>query len=114
MTQDQIVARRNAINALIDSAGATFLAIEFKKLDGELRTIQVQLPKAKFEVVGEAASESRQQAVATRKANNPHLRNLWDVAKAAFRSVNLDTVLAVTVRGTRYEVGQIELVALAA
>lgn len=114
MTEAQIIARRDQINGLIDSAGSTFLAIEFIKDDGTLRTIQVQLPVAKFKVVGDEAAEHRQRAVATRKVNNPHLRNLWDVSRKGFRSVNLDRVLSVTVRGTQFKIGPVVEEAVAA
>jgi hypothetical protein len=105
LSETQTIARRDQINALIDSAGSTFLAIEFVKADSTVRTIQVQLPVAKKHIVAEYESDAREQAVATRKANNPNLRNLFDVARKGFRSVNLDTVLAVTVRGTRFDIG---------
>lgn len=97
-------ARRTQINSLIQSAGATFFAVEFFKKDGSLRTMQIQLPAAKNHIVGDAASDSSKQAVATRKANNENLINVWDVASQGFRSVNLDSLIAVTVRGTRFDV----------
>lgn len=105
LTATQTAARREQINALIDSAGSTFLAIEAFKEDGSLRTFQVQLPVAKKHIVAEYQSDSREQAVVTRKANNPHLRNLFDVARKGFRSINLDAVNAVTVRGVRFDIG---------
>jgi hypothetical protein len=103
MTVSQIEARRAAINTLIDSAGSTFLAVEFFKVDGTLRTMQVQTHAGRALLAGESASESAKQAVETRRANNPHLRNVFDVAKRAWRSINLDSLIAVTVRGTRFE-----------
>jgi len=105
MTEAQIAARRANINRLIESAGATFLAVEFVKKDQTVRTMQVQLFAGRDDLAGDTASESRQQAVVTRKENNPNLRNVWDIAKKAWRSINLDSVLSVTVRGTRFEVG---------
>jgi hypothetical protein len=39
-----------------------------------------------------------------RKERHPNLWPVWDVAKQAFRSIKLDTVLAVTVGGTRFDV----------
>lgn len=96
-------ARREKIKALINQAGGRFAAVDFVKKDGTLRTMQVQPAAGKYHVVGDAASESAQRATETRKANNPHLFPIWDVSKQAFRSINLDTVLGVTVNNVRYE-----------
>lgn len=103
MTETQTAARYAALDALIASAGSTIFAVEFFKKDGTKRTMQVQLPAIKKLLVGEAASDSAKQAIATNKANNPHLRAVYDIAINAIRSINLDTVVAVTVRGTRHE-----------
>ena len=105
LTQAQIEARRANINRLLDSAGSTFIGVEFVKRDGSLRTMQVQLAAGRDLLVGDAASDSAKQAVATRKENNPNLRNVFDVAKKAWRSINLDTVFGLTVKGTRFDVG---------
>lgn len=105
LTVAQIEARRENIKKLIASAGATFLAVEFIKVDGTERTMQIQLPAIASRLVGDAASDSAKQAVATRKVNHPNLFPVFDVAKKAIRSLNLDTVFAVTVRGSRFDVG---------
>jgi hypothetical protein len=105
MTIQQIEARRENILSIIKSAGATFLAVEFFKKDGTARTMQVQLPAIQKHLVGDAASDSAKQGVDTRKANHPELLPVFDVAKGAIRSINLDTLFAVTVRGTRFDVG---------
>lgn len=106
LTQTQIEARRAMLNDLLDSAGSKILAVEFVKKDGTLRTMQVQLHAGRALLAGENADESHQAAVVTRRENNPNLRNVFDIAKKAWRSLNLDTLLAVTVRGTRFDVGQ--------
>lgn len=96
-------ARRARIRNRINAAGGRFAGVEFIKKDGSLRTMNVQPARLKFEVKGDAASEAAQRATETRKANNPNLMPVWDVAADAIRSINLDTVLAVTVDGVRYE-----------
>jgi hypothetical protein len=105
MTTDAqaLQVRRDKIKALINKAGGRFASVDFIKKDGTLRTMQVQPAAGKFHVVGDAASDSAKQGVETNKANNPHLFPIWDVSKQAFRSINLDTVLGVTVNNVRYE-----------
>jgi hypothetical protein len=98
-----IQARRDRIKALINSAGGRFAAVDFVKKDGTLRTLQVQPAALKFHLVGDAASDAAKRATETRKANNPNLLPVWDVANQAVRSINLDTVLGVTVDNQRYE-----------
>lgn len=90
------------MKALIASAGGQFAGVVFTKKDGTLRTMNVQPAKLKFEVKGDAASDSAKQAVATRAARHPNLYNVWDVSKKAPRSINLDTVERITVRGETY------------
>ena len=92
------------IRALVKSAGSQFFSIEFIKKNGEYRTMQVQQAALKNHVKGDTASESAQRAVATRAKNNPNLLNVWDVGKHACRSVNMDTLRAITINGVRYEV----------
>lgn len=105
LTASQIQARRDAIRALIESAGHTFLGVEFIKKDGTERKMNVRLHAGTALLAGDAASDSAKQAVETRKNSNPNLVNVFDAAKKAWRSINLDTVFAVTVRSTRFDVG---------
>jgi hypothetical protein len=105
MTAVQIEARRENINRLIESAGSTFLTVTFVKKDQTVRDMNVQLFAGRDELAGDAASDSAKQAVETRKANHPNLRAVYDIAKSAWRSINLDTVLRIKVRGTVYDVG---------
>jgi hypothetical protein len=102
MTPSQIETRRAAIRTLIDSAGSTILSVEFTKVDGSTRVMQCQTHAGKSLLAGDAASASAKQGVETRKANNPHLRAVYDIGKRAWRSMNLDSMFALTVRGVRY------------
>lgn len=96
--------KRALIRQMIESAGGQFASVTFVKKDGSIRVMQVQPAAGKFHVVGDAASESAQQGVETRKALHPHLFPIWDVAAKAFRSVNLDTVTRVAVGKSVFEV----------
>lgn len=104
MNQATIEKRRELIRTMIESAGGRFAAVTFVKKDGTERTMQVQPAANKFHVLGDAASPSAQQAVETRAANNPHLYNVWDVAKKAWRSINLDTVRQISINGAVFKV----------
>lgn len=101
LTQDQIAT----IDALIESAGSTFLAIEAVKADGTLRVFQTQLAARKNHVVDEYESDSREQAVITRHAKNPDLRNIWDTAKQRWSCFDITKVVSVAVRGERHVFG---------
>jgi len=98
----QIEARRDNVKSLIESAGSTFIGVDFIKADGTFRTMNVQTHAGKSLLAGDAASDSAKQAVETRKRNNPNLINVFDVANSAWRSINLDTVQRVTIRGTTF------------
>lgn len=107
LTQSQIEARRAQIRALVESAGSTILAVEFTKREtGEHRVMNVQLPAITSRLVGDDAVDSAKRATETRKARHPSLYPVFDVAKRAIRSFDLDRVHAVTVRGVRYDVGE--------
>lgn len=94
-----VEARRAAIQSIIASAGSTIFAVTFFKKDGSRRVIQVQLPAIKKLLVGEAASDSAKQGVATRKITNPNLFPVFDIAAQGVRQINLDTVVGVNLRG---------------
>lgn len=98
-----LTARRERVRKLIESAKGRFAAVDFIKKDGTLRTMQVQPAALKFHVAGDDASDAAKKATATRKANNPNLMPVWDVASQGVRSINLDTVLGVTLDGIRYD-----------
>lgn len=99
-------AKYHQIRALIKSAGSRFLTVEFFKVDGSFRKMQVQPMALKNRVKGAAASEQAQRAAATRSANNPNLLNVWDVQKRAPRSINMDTLVAITLDGVRYDLSE--------
>jgi hypothetical protein len=100
-----VTARRQLINRLLDSAGSTFVAVEFVKKDGSGRRMQISAAPLEERFVGMPANVkiglSRDGIL--QNPNHPNLRCVWDVATDDFRNVNLDTVTAVTVRGTRFE-----------
>jgi len=96
--------RQKNIRDLINSARGRFASVEFVKKDGTVRVLQVQPAAAKFHVKGDKASAAAQQATKTRKENNPNHLAVWDVVDQCFKTVDLDTVFAVTVDKTRYSV----------
>jgi len=106
MTQSQIEARRDNLIKLIKSAGSTIFSVEFVKKDGSERTMQVQLPAINKLLVGEDASDGAKAGVEKRKELYPNLLPVFDIAARAIRSINLDTVFALSVRGTRFDVGR--------
>ncbi len=88
---------------IINAAGGRFVVVDFIKKDGTERTMKVQPAKLKFHCKGKDASESTQRAVATRKANHPHLMPVWDVESAGPRSVNLNTITRIQADGQTHE-----------
>lgn len=102
MSNVNIENRRENIKYLIESAGSTFIGVDFIKADGTHRTMNVQTHAGFSLLRGDAASETAKAAVAKRKANNPQLMPVYDVANNAWRSINLDTVQRITIRGTTF------------
>lgn len=95
--------RQARIRALLLGAGSHFASVEFVKKDGTIRTMLVQPATGPVRLAAAPqASEEGKAAAKIRAANNPHLLNIWDHAKAAWRSVNLDTVRRVQVNKIRY------------
>ncbi len=98
--------KHTQIKGFIAESGSKFMTIEFIKKDGSLRKMNFNPQSAKNHVVGDAASDSAKQAVETRKRNNPHLLNIWEMNNqdetTKFRSINMDTV-------TRVAVGKMEI-----
>lgn len=99
----KLEARYNQIKALLATAGARFITIKFKKVNGDDRSLTYNAKAAAKRVKGESASPSAQQAAATRSANNPNLINVWDHANQGFRSINMDTIYQITVDGTQFD-----------
>lgn len=91
------------IKALLATAGARFISIHFTKKDGSDRQMTFNARAAAKRVKGEAASEQAQRATATRSTNNPNLINVWDQAKQAFRSINMDTIYRIVIDGVVYD-----------
>jgi len=92
-------ADRDAKRLLIEDAGSQVVAVTFVKQDGSLRRMNIQPDALKAHVKGADASPAGQKAAATRKARHPHLMPVWDVEKAAIRSINLATVQSITTGG---------------
>lgn len=96
------------VKAIIKGAKSTFMSVDFVKADKTVRTITFN-PKTAKGLVGDMASESSKQAVATRKANNPDLVNVCDNeilkkedAKKAWRSFNCNSVTAIRSGGKEH------------
>ncbi len=87
---------------LINAAGGRFASVTFTRKDGSERTMKVQPAALKFHIKGSAAAQTAQRGAISRKANNPHLMNVWDVEAKAPRSINLATVSTIAVDGTAY------------
>ena len=92
-------ARREAIRAVIRSAGSTIFSVKFYKKDGSLRTMQVQLPAIRNLLVGDDASDSAKQGVATRHLTHPELFAVYSVGDDGIRQVNIDKLVEVNLRG---------------
>lgn len=91
--------KRMLVRGIIDAANSQFVSVSFIKKDGSTRVMNVQPFAIRSHIVGEAASESMQRAVATRKENHPNLYNCWDVQANSARSINLDTVFLIKAQG---------------
>lgn len=97
-TENQLVAKRAQIRAICSTAGSRFVRFTFIKQDNSVRELTT-CNTATVGLVGDDASPERQQAVAKRAANNPHLLNRYDVHAKGWRSIDLDTVTELRVDG---------------
>jgi hypothetical protein len=101
--------------ALIEGAGTHFISVEFFKKDGTLRKMNVHPTAIEHRLVGVAASESAKKGIETRRVNHPEIYPVVDVraCKAgepkAIRSINLDTLVSITVDGTRHDFDPVTL-----
>lgn len=98
---DAIENKRIEIRQILKSANSQYVSVSFLKKDGSPRVMTCNMK----EIIGhikEEISESAQRAVETRKANNPHLLNVWDVHANSARSINLNTVYEVKAGGKIY------------
>lgn len=96
-------AKYAQIKALLATAGARFITIKFKKVNGDDRSLTFNAKAAAKRVKGDAATPSAQQAAETRSQNNPNLINVWDHAKEGFRSINMDTIYQISIDGVVYD-----------
>lgn len=94
--QRELDEKRN----LIQAAKGRIVGVVFTKKDGTARTMRVQPAAIKAHIKGDTASEPAQRTAQTRRARHPHLMPVWDVDKAAVRSVNLATVSRIATNGT--------------
>jgi hypothetical protein len=103
-TPTNLEARREAIRAVLRSAGSTIFSVKFIKKDGTERVMQIQLPGIVNRLAGGDGSESHQRGAATRRVTNPNLMAVLSVdsiteTDAGIRQINLDTVVEVNLRG---------------
>ena len=104
VTPINLEARREAIRAVLRTAGSTIFSVTFFKKDGSKRVMQVHTPSIVSRLAGEDGSESHQRGAATRKVTNPNLVAVFSIdsatgADAGVRQINLDTVTEVSLRG---------------
>ena len=98
------------IKSIIREAKSTIVSVTFTKKDGTLRTMSFNA-RHKEGIKGLDASEQAQKAVETRKANNPNLIIVIDLAakrktkkpEASWRSFNCESVVSVKAGGVRHE-----------
>lgn len=94
------------IRALIETAGSRFVSVEFVKADGSPRRMLINPARlgATLRRDDSVKSESHVRGAETRKANNPHLLNVWCESANAPRSINLATLSAIRIDGVEYRV----------
>jgi hypothetical protein len=90
----------NEKRELIQAAAGRIVGVVFTKKDGSARKMRIQPAALKGHVKGHRASETAQKATQTRQKRHPHLMPVWDVDKAAVRSVNLATISRIAVNGS--------------
>jgi hypothetical protein len=95
----------NQIRALIETAGSRFVSVEFVKADGTPRKMLVNPARlgAKLRRDDSIKSESHVRGAETRKANNPHLLNVWCEMAQAPRSINLATLSSIKLDGVEWK-----------
>ena len=98
------------IKDIIRQARSSIISVRFRKADGTIRTMSFNA-RYKDGIKGVDACESAQRAVETRKANNPDLINIINLAAkrktkkaaASWRSFQCESVLMVKSGGKKYE-----------
>jgi len=81
---------RDAVLELI--ADGRFFSVEFTKRDGSLRTMQARLGVTQYLAGGEKGYSDAAKGIVT----------VYSVDAAGYRSVRLDSIRSLTVRGTTY------------
>lgn len=94
-------ARYARIRALVEGAGSTIFSAQFTKKDGTQRVMTVQQAALAPRVKGDDASPSARQASDTRAACHPNLLNVYDIGSKGIRSINMDTLEWLQIRGEK-------------
>lgn len=89
----------DTLRNIIEGQGSRITSVEFIKKDGSYRRMLVQSAATKFHLAGDLAEESHARGAETRRARHPNLLNIWDMEKAAIRSINMDTIITITGSG---------------
>jgi hypothetical protein len=106
--------KRELVAEMLKNIGGSIFSAEFIKKDGTPRQGAFRL-RVMRGVLGEAASEAGKKAVATRKENNPHLINVFDMnkvdinqspelIKGCWRTLNIETLNWIKVNGETFTV----------
>jgi hypothetical protein len=98
-TMTRVELRRANVKSLIESAGSTFIGVDFIKTDGTKRTMNVQTHAGRKLL---SNTENGKLMAEKRKETHPNLMPVYDVANNAWRSINLDTVQRLAIRGTTF------------
>lgn len=88
---------------LIASSGSRICSVTFTKKDGNERVMRVQPAAIQSHLKGADAAPAAFRAARTRQTNHPNLLPVFDAAKGAIRSINLDMVSRIAVAGQVYE-----------
>lgn len=102
ISENTVEQKRTFIQNLLEEANSKFITVEFTKVDGSNRVMNIQQAALKFHLKGDEASDSAKKAVETRKKNNPNLMAVWDNQKQEVRSINLDKTHTVRFNGIEY------------
>ncbi len=105
-----IEQKRIKIKELLEEANSQFVSVEFIKKDDSVRQMTINPQAMKNHLVESYKSTSTEQAVKTRKENNPNLINVWELTRdddnkpvGQPRSINMDTVTKIVSNGVTYE-----------
>lgn len=82
-----------------------FTGVVFRKADGSIRRMVIKQSSIKKNVKGDAACETAKKALATRKANNPNLIAVYDVADKSIKSLDMNRLISVSRNKTTKFIG---------